>query len=147
MLSHGALISNRGARKTKNIYTAMKRPHHGATTSKRPLPHLVHRRGSQSASPTPLLPLLHNAALSLILLLVTMLPPQPTATAAAAAAAAAAHSSLPLPLFYLTLQAGTVFMYKYKKKKMAFDEANPGQVAMAWPVDHTVCQGTQNYQY
>jgi len=30
--------------------------------------------------------------------------------------------------------AGAMFLYKYKKKKSAFDEANPGQVAMAWPI-------------
>lgn len=36
------------------------------------------------------------------------------------------------------LQAGAVFTYKYKKQRAAFDEANPGQVAMAWPIQQEV---------
>eukprot|EP00903_Cladosiphon_okamuranus_P005760 g5711.t1 len=38
---------------------------------------------------------------------------------------------------YWPIIAGAVFTYKYKKQRAAFDEANPGQVAIAWPVDHT----------
>lgn len=39
---------------------------------------------------------------------------------------------------YWPIIAGVMFNYKYKKQKRAFDEANPGQVAMAWPIDHEV---------
>ncbi|CAM9144310.1 unnamed protein product [Ectocarpus sp. 4 AP-2014] len=37
--------------------------------------------------------------------------------------------------FYWPILAGAVFMYKYKKQRAAFQEAHPGQVAMAWPID------------
>ena len=31
-----------------------------------------------------------------------------------------------------------MFTYKYKKQRAAFEEENPGELAMAWPIDHTV---------
>ncbi|CAM9874636.1 unnamed protein product, partial [Pylaiella littoralis] len=37
---------------------------------------------------------------------------------------------------YWPILAGAVFTYKYKKKKLLFQQEHPGQVALAWPIDH-----------
>jgi len=68
-------------------------------------------------------------------------PPTPIASAESAASTASPAATattyfsrlLPHVIFFLC-PAGAVFLYKYKKKKTAFDETNPGQVAMAWPI-------------
>lgn len=36
--------------------------------------------------------------------------------------------------FYWPFLAGLIFNFKYKKQKKKFEEENPGQLAMAWPV-------------